>query len=503
MSAIRHSPVVPTGIEDRAVYDSAVRHLREARVVLPTFEELADPAAIPGDIAARTRQIDRDAADPANLFRVHWFNDIGTGGIRLVPPHVVLPKALTGVDAPIAVALGNSFPMIGAHKVLAAYACLVSRLVAGRFDPARHKAVWPSTGNYCRGGVAISRIMGVRGVAVLPEGMSAERFAWLREWIEHPDDIVRTPGSESNVKEIYDACDALERDPANAILNQFSEFANYLGHYRCTGPALEAVHAHLRRDNPDLALAAFVAGTGSGGTLAAGDRLKETEGARIVAVEPLECPTMLYNGYGAHNIQGIGDKHIPLIQNVMNTDAVVGVSDRNCDRLNALFNTEAGRAHLTGRCGVDAGTVARLSDFGLSSIANVLASIKTAKYYGLGPDDLIVTVATDGASMYDSERAKTIGAEFAGDFDGMAAAETFGRDLAAIGTDHVLETGHAERTRIFNLGYFTWVEQRGIDLEAFDERRDRRFWTGLHDALPLWDEAIRAFNAETGVNRPG
>ena len=276
MSASRHSSRLPTGIEDRAVYDSAVRHLRDARVVLPTFEELADPATIPGDIAARTRQIDRDAADPANLFRVHWFNDTGTGGIRPVPPHVVLPRALTGVDAPIAVALGNSFPMIGAHKVLAAYACLVSRLVTGRFDPARHKAVWPSTGNYCRGGVAISRIMGVRGVAVLPEGMSAERFDWLREWIEHPDDIVRTPGSESNVKEIYDACDELERDPANAILNQFSEFANYLGHYRCTGPALEAVYAHLRRDNPDLSLAAFVAGTGSGGTLG---RRRPSEGS--------------------------------------------------------------------------------------------------------------------------------------------------------------------------------------------------------------------------------
>ncbi len=503
MPAIRNSPGLPTGIEDRAVYGSAVRHLRDARVVLPTFEELADPASIPGDIAARAGQVHRDAADPANLFRVHWFNDIGGGGTRSVPPHVVLPKALTGVDAPIAVALGNSFPMIGAHKVLAAYACLVSRLVTGRFDPARNKAVWPSTGNYCRGGVAISRIMGVRGVAVLPEGMSAERFDWLREWIEHPDDIVRTPGSESNVKEIYDACDELERDPANTILNQFSEFANYLGHYRCTGPALEAVCTHLRRDNPDLALAAFVAGTGSGGTLGAGDHLKEAEGVKIVAVEPLECPTMLYNGYGAHNIQGIGDKHIPLIQNVMNTDAVVGVSDRNCDRLNALCNTGAGRAYLTGGRAVDPEIVARLSDFGLSSIANVLASIKTAKHYGLGPNDLIVTVATDGASMYDSERAKTIGSEFAGDFDGMAAAETFGRDLAAIGTDHVLETGHAERTRIFNLGYFTWVEQRGVDLEAFDRRRDQRFWTGLHDVLPLWDEAIRAFNAETGVNRPG
>ncbi len=494
---------LPTAIEDRAAYESAIRHLRNARVVLPTFAELSDPAAIPADIATRIVGVDRDAADPSNLFRVHWFNDVATGGIRPVPPHVVLPGSLTGVDAPIAVALGNSFPMIGAHKVLAAYACLVWRLVTGRFDPARNKAVWPSTGNYCRGGVAISRIMGVRGVAVLPEGMSAERFDWLSDWIEHPDDIVRTPGSESNVKEIYDACDALDRDPANVILNQFSEFANYLGHYRCTGPALDAVYAHLRQSEPELSLAAFVAGTGSGGTLGAGDLLKQAHGARIVAVEPLECPTMLYNGYGAHNIQGIGDKHIPLIQNAMNTDAVVGVSDRNCDRLNALFNTASGRAYLVGRCGVDAAIVARLADFGLSSIANVLASIKTAKHYGLGPDDLIVTVATDGASMYESERAKTVGAEFAGGYDAVAAAETFGRDLAAIGTDHVLETGWAERTRIFNLGYFTWVEQRGVELEAFDERRDQRFWTGLHDVLPQWDETIRAFNAETGVNRPG
>ena len=231
---------LPTAIEDRAAYESAIRHLRNARVVLPTFAELSDPAAIPADIATRIVGVDRDAADPSNLFRVHWFNDVATGGIRPVPPHVVLPGSLTGVDAPIAVALGNSFPMIGAHKVLAAYACLVWRLVTGRFDPARNKAVWPSTGNYCRGGVAISRIMGVRGVAVLPEGMSAERFDWLSDWIEHPDDIVRTPGSESNVKEIYDACDALDRDPANVILNQFSEFANYLGHYRCTGPALDA-----------------------------------------------------------------------------------------------------------------------------------------------------------------------------------------------------------------------------------------------------------------------
>ena len=96
------------------------------------------------------------------------------------------------------------------------------RLVSGRFDPTRQRAVWPSTGNYCRGGVAISKIIGCRGVAVLPAGMSAERFEWLERWVAEPGDIVRTPGTESNVKEIYDACAELARDPANEIVNQFS-----------------------------------------------------------------------------------------------------------------------------------------------------------------------------------------------------------------------------------------------------------------------------------------
>jgi cysteine synthase len=490
---------LPREVVDEKAYDGALRHLRAARVRLPTFRELADPSLIPAAVAAGAARLDPAEPGAANLFRVHWFNgEDGTGTVA-TPGFVVLGREFTGVDAPIAVVLGDRFPMIGAHKVLAAYACLVSRLVTGRFDPERDRAIWPSTGNYCRGGVAIGRILGCRSVAVLPEGMSAERFEWLQRWINRPDDIIRTPGSESNVKEIYDACDELAADPTNVILNQFSEFANYLAHFGCTGPALERVFQRLGDDDSELGLAAFVAGTGSGGTLAAGDYLKAAFGARIVAVEPIECPTMLYNGHGAHNIQGIGDKHIPLIQNVMNTDAVAGVSDASCDRLNVLFNTEIGRAYLAGRQGIDGSVIGELRHFGLSAIANVLAAIKTARYFDLTEKDLIVTVATDGAGLYASERDKTIARDFAGDFDTLAAAETFARHLIGVDGDHYLETGHRDRRRIFNLGYFTWVEQRGVAVEAFDRRADQRFWKDVQAVLPVWDEMIDDFNARTGV----
>ena len=492
-----------TDIADKDVFERAVEHLRRARVVLPTFAQLAEPATIPGSIAADVETVDPGAPSAANLFRVHWYNDEKGVGRASVPAYVELPAALTGVEARIAVAFGNRFPMIAAHKVLAAYACLAPRLVTGRFDPARHRAVWPSTGNYCRGGVAISRILGCRGVAVLPEGMSEERFQWLSDWVTEPDDIVRTPGSESNVKEIYDKCAELAADPANVILNQFSEFGNYLAHYTCTGRALEAVFEDMRAAAPTLELAAFVAGTGSAGTLGAGDYLKEAHGARIVAVEPTECPTMLYNGYGEHNIQGIGDKHIPFIQNVMNMDMVVGVSDDACDRLNVLFNSDEGRRYLEGRRRVDPAVIDRLDGFGLSSIANVLAAIKTARRLDLGEDDVIVTVATDGAKMYVSEHDKTVAAHFPGGFDAVAAGETFAQHLLGIDGDHVLELTQTDRNRIFNLGYYTWVEQQGVALEDFDARRDQRFWKGLRGLTPEWDRMIDDFNQRAGVNLPG
>jgi cysteine synthase len=488
-----------TTLADRAAYDRAVERFRAARIALPTFAQLADPSRISAAVQHEVAGVDPDAPHALNLFRVHWWNDRTRRGRAALPEHVVLPKSLTGVDAPIVVAFGDRFPMIAAHKVLAAYACLAPRLVTGRFDPSTQRAVWPSTGNYCRGGVAISRIMGCRGVAVLPENMSAERFRWLERWVADPADIVRTPGSESNVREIYEKCDELAADPANVILNQFSEYGNHLAHLLVTGRALGAVFESLQARRPALRLAAFVSASGSAGTLAAGDRLKDDYGARIVVAEPVECPTLLENGFGEHNIQGIGDKHVPLIHNVMNTDVVVAVSDRATDRLGAVCSRPEGRAVLRDRHGVPADVLDHLASFGFSSWCNVLAAIKTAKHLGLGPDDAVATVATDGEALYASENARTLATHYAGGVTEAAAAETFGRWLHGAADDHVLELTEADRRRVFNLGYYTWVEQRGTPIEAFTARREQTFWRGLREVVPQWDAMIEEFNARTGA----
>ena len=484
-----------TGLEreiiNQAAYDGNRQHLADAEVILPRLADLAEPVERLAEKTASIAGTEPDSPDAANLFRVHWHNDTNRRGLASVPEHIVLGPELTGVEAKIIVALGNRFPMIRAHKVLAAYGCLVPRLLSGSFDAQRHRAVWPSTGNYCRGGVAISRILGCHGVAVLPEGMSRERFAWLENWVADPGDIVRTPGTESNVKEIYDACHALAQDPANVILNQFSEFGNYIVHRAVTGPALARIFEAVRDGGP-LKARAFVAASGSAGTLAAGDHLKETLGADICVVEALECPTLLYNGYGEHNIQGIGDKHVPFIHNVMNTDFVIGVSDQATDHLNMLFNTTAGRDFLRGRTGLGQERLGSLGDLGLSSIANVLGAIKYAKFMGLGSDDAVLTVATDGAEMYGTELDSAQRA--VGPLDALAAAEIYGRYMLGAATDHTVELDRYGRERIFNLGYYTWVEQQGVSLADFDARRDQAFWDGLMDLVLVWDDMIDAFN---------
>ena len=486
-------------VVDPAVYARAVGRFRDSGIAMPTFAQLAEPASIPEPLRRSLAPIDPDAPDARNLFRSHWHNARDRRAQVDVPEHLVLPRALTGVDAPIVVALGDRFPLISAHKVLAAYACLAPRILTGQFDPTVHRAVWPSTGNYCRGGVAISRIMGCRGVAVLPEGMSRERFDWLERWVADPADIVRTPGTESNVKEIYDRCAELELDPANVIFNQFSEFGNHLAHYLVTGRALDRVFRSLQAPRPGLRLRAFVSATGSAGTIGAGDYLKDRHGSAIAAVEALECPTMLRNGFGEHNIQGIGDKHIPLIHNVMNTDVVVDVSERATDQLDVLFNTAAGRDYLARRRQVPDGILDGLPSLGLSSICNVLASIKVARQLDLGPDDVVITVATDAAAMYGTERVKAERRYFPDGFDALAAAETFGRYVLGAGTDDLLELTRADRDRIFNLGYFTWVEQQGIPLAEFEARREPAYWSVMREILPAWDAMIDEFNARTGV----
>ncbi len=482
---------------DEAARDNSVERFHAQGITLPTFAQLEDPSTF--DQAIKVGDADPQGPDARNLWRVHWYNDLAGNRVS-VPDHIVLPSSLTGVESPIIVVFGDRFPMITAHKVLAAYACLAPRVVTGQFDPTHHRAIWPSTGNYARGGIAISRIMASHGVAILPEGMSQERFDWLDEWCANPaEDVIRTHGTESNVKEIYDACNQLALDPGNFVLNQFSEFGNHLGHYRVTGRAFghvfETVRDEFKRQGRDLNLAAFTSTTGSAGTIAAGDRLKEEFGTKIVAVEALECPTMLENGFGEHNIQGIGDKHIPIIHNVMNTDVVVGDLRQVDRRTRRALQHRDRRQYLVQRKGVPAEIVAALEHFGFSAICNVLAAIKTAKLLDLGPDDAIITVATDGAALYPSERAKLLATRYGNEFTVTDAAEVFGEHLGSVDTDNMIDCTEADRRRIFNLGYYTWVEQQGTPFELFEARRHQDFWRGLRRYVDVWDDMIDDFNA--------
>jgi hypothetical protein len=467
-------------------------YFKKKGVILPTVSELCNPHSINEDVKIKLNTVDKDAMDPLNLFRVHWFNNRDHSNFSKVPEHIVLPSEFTGVEAKIIVNIGRLFPLITAHKVLAAYGCLLPRILNGTFDYENHKAVWPSTGNYCRGGVAISRILGLKSVAILPEGMSKERFAWLEKWVEDKNDIIKTTGTESNVKEIYDACNELAKDPNNEIINQFSEYYNYAIHRAVTGPSLERSFKKVKGDS-NLKARFYVSASGSSGTLAAGDYLKERLLSKIAVVEATECPTLLYGGYGEHNIQGIGDKHVPLIHNVMNTDFVVGISDQATNYLNLIFNTEIGQKYLIEKKGLEDNLVKRFPEFGFSSIANILASIKLAKYMNLSSDDAILTVATDGADLYSTELEK-IKKDFVGSYDTTACAEIYGQYFQSITTDHMLELSQRDKERIFNLGYYTWVEQQGIDLSHFEARRNQAFWDQhLQNMLDL-DEEIDRFN---------
>ncbi|MBT3777534.1 MAG: pyridoxal-5'-phosphate-dependent protein subunit beta [Pelagibacteraceae bacterium] len=476
-----------------SVIEKTANYFRSKKVVLPTIAELKNPHSISEDIKNKVLKLDKDAMDPANLFRVHWFNKRDHSKFLDVPEHIVLPSEFTRVEAKIIVNLGRYFPLITAHKVLAAYGCLLPRILNGSFDYTTHKAVWPSTGNYCRGGVAISKILGFKSVAILPEGMSKERFDWLEKWVEDKNDIIKTTGTESNVKEIYDACNELEKDKNNDIINQFDEYYNYATHRAITGSSFEKSFLKVKGYS-NLQARFYVSASGSSGTLAAGDYLKENLNAQIAVVEATECPTLLYNGYGEHNIQGIGDKHVPLIHNVMNSDYVVGVSDEATNNLNLLFNTDEGRKYLTNRRGLNAEFVGRLPEFGFSSIANIIASIKLAKKMKLTKDDAIITVATDGADLYKTELAKTK-KQFSKIYDQITCAEIFAKNFDAISVDHTLELSQIDKERIFNLGYYTWVEQQGTSLEEFENRRNQSFWDKHYKDMISLDEKIKEFNS--------
>jgi len=472
-----------------------VARCRERKIVIPTIAEMRDPGRIDPAIRAALPAVDMQAVDPLNLFRITWHNDPSTGGFGAVNA-LEIPSALSGVPARIVGLVGKHFPT-GAHKVGAAFGCLAPRLVNGEFDPTTQKAVWPSTGNYCRGGAFDSALLGCRAVAILPREMSRERFAWLESI---GAEIIATPGCESNVKEIFDACWEIKKTQSEAVIfNQFEEWGNYLWHYGVTAPAAEEAFRALA--GPRGRFAGWVGATGSAGTLAAGDYLRQRfPGCTITVAEALQCPTLLANGFGGHRIEGIGDKHVPWIHNARNTDLVTAIDDEAPMRLLRVFNEPAGHALLVAR-GFAPELVGRLPLLGISSICNLLAAIKTARHYELDADDVVFTCFTDSAELYQTRLAE-LAAE-RGAYSERQAEVDLERWLLGATTDHLRELTHADRKALHNLKYFTWVEQQGRTVEELNALWSPSFWTDLQAQLPAWDEAIVAFNRETGDRGQG
>ena len=467
------------------VLERAVARAGEKDIVIPTFEQMRHPDRIPASSKDALSSVGLWDIDPLNLFRITWHNEpVERGGGFGPVNYIEFPPELTGIETRVVAVVGKWFPT-GTHKVGAAFGCLVPRLVTGQFDPTSQKAVWPSTGNYCRGGAYDSQLLGADSIAILPEGMSRERFEWLETVA---GEIIRTPGTEANVKEIFDKCRELRESGQDLVIfNQFDEFGNYLWHYGVTGPAivevLEAVGGTYR---------GLFSTTGSAGTIAAGDYLKQwAPTSKIAAGEALQVPTLTYSGYGDHRIEGIGDKHVPWIHNVRNTDLAIGVNDAAAMGLLRLFNEDAGREYLDDQ-GVSPGLIDQLDLLGISGIANVLGAIKLARHYEMGADDVVVTILTDSMEMYGS-RLEELHKEH-GDYTILDAAGDYHRYLMGTDIEHVIELGYWDRKRIHNLKYFTWVEQQGKTAEELDALWDPSYWTDLQQEIEPIDALITQFN---------
>jgi cysteine synthase len=472
-----------------------VDRAREKGIIIPTFAQLRNPSLIPDKIKEQLKSVGLWDVNPLNLFRITWHNEPKDfGGTFGKVNYIEIPSELSGVKARIVMLVGKWFPT-GCHKVGATFGCLVPRLVTGQFDPTFNKAVWPSTGNYCRGGAYDAQLLACDSIAILPAEMSSERFEWLKTVA---GEIIATPGCESNVKEIFDKTWELRATRKDVVIfNQFDEMGNALWHYQNTGRAIEEVFNDIAGEDDRLYGAAFT--SGSAGTMSAGDYMKEVfPHAKLAVGEAVQCPTLLNNGFGGHRIEGIGDKHVPWIHNVKNTDMVIAIDDEDSQKLLRLFNDPAGQKYLVDVVGVPAEFVKQLPLMGISGIANMLCCIKMAKYYELTEHDVLFTVLTDSSEMYNSRIRELEEAD--GAYTAEMAAADYAEHLHGIRTDYVEELTYATRKRVHNLKYYTWVEQQGKTYKEINEQwYDEHYWTDTHAQADEIDELINQFNDMTGL----
>jgi cysteine synthase A len=437
----------------------------------PTFAEMRDPALVHPRVREEARAARVRPLAPLNLWNISWKADGAA-------PFTVLPEALTGVRAPVVVLSGRRFPT-GSHKVGPAYSILVEKQLDGACAPGEQTLVFPSTGNFGIGGAWVGPRMGYRSLVVLPAEMSAERFEKIREY---GAEVIATPGCESNVKEIYDKVRELRAEPVNRILNQFEELGNYRFHFHCTAAAAQEVVETL-----GLEPGAFVSAMGSAGTIAAGEALRQRHpGMPIVALEPVQCPTLFSVGFGGHRIEGIGDKHVTWIHNVWATDLLLCIDDLEC--LEGLQLLQEGTETLEAE-GVEP-ELARswVGFFGVSGVCNVLGAIRAARHYGLGPRQAVVTVATDGFDRYPSVLRRLD--EEQGPMDAERARRRL--DIFRVRDSSWRAEGTPEtRRRWHNQKYFTWVEQQGKTVEDLRAQEDPAWWVAEQERAHDIDRRIR------------
>jgi len=450
----------------------------------PTYAEMRNPALLPAALRrAALAKAKGSALDPLNLFNITWRNS--ENRIR----HVVLPRELTGVAANIVVLLGRDFPS-GSHKVGPAYATLMEGELAGEIHPGENTVIGPSTGNFGIGTAYIAKLMGYRSVVIMPDSMSAERYERIKRY---GGELDLTPGTESDVILVLERThDHFKKDPNNKILAQFELLPNYRFHRCVTGDAaLEAA-----RGTGNGRVAAFVSAPGSAGTLAAGDEIKaKFPDSVICAVEPSECSTLFNNGRGTHRIEGIGDKMVTLIHNVLTTDYVMMVHDDDC--VAGLKVLQDGHKILERVLKLGSGSLAWLQDwFGISSVCNILGAIKTAKLLDLGESENVVTVATDGFDRYPSVMADL--EKRRGPTNDVILAEWYDRIFRGASRSDTLDVRTPEqKDRLFRMKREMW-SRFGYSDTYLEQMQSQGFWDAEYAKIEATDRALLAVRKTPG-----
>jgi cysteine synthase len=454
------------------------------KVFGPTFEEMLHPHTIEPSVREKAAAMrTQNPLDPINLFNINWEKPaptpspspaIGIAGEGSRTNYFVMPHEITGVDAEIVVMVAKDFPT-GSHKVGPAYSVMIEKYVNGEIEPGKHTLVFPSTGNYGIGGSWVGPRAGFRSMVILPAGMSKERFEKIESY---GATYTKTYGSESNVKEIYDECNRLEREEGHTtkIMNQFSEMGNYRFHWHVTGNTIVELERELSAKLGTRGISAFCSSMGSAGTIAAGDRLKQVfPQCKVIGLEPIQCPTLFNNGYGSHEIQGIGDKHVTWIHHVTNMDGLACIDDLEALKVTHAFTDPEGGKALMKRFGVDGKAACEIAGiFGISGACNLLGAIKTAKHFSLGTRDVIVIPATDNNERYTSTMQWMT--ETHGAMDEARAVQYVDGILHHQKTDWFQDGTPENRRRWHNLKYYTWVEQQGKTVEELDAQLSEEWW---------------------------